>query len=249
MEWYQILILIGAGIIAGFINTIAGSGSLLTLPLFMAFGLPAPVANGTNRIGILLQSFVGVFSFKKQNLLDFSTALKIGIPSVIGSLIGALIAVDVNEKAMQTAIGILLIMMFFLILWKPNRWIKSHEGNPPLPLWIQMIIFFFVGMYGGFIQAGVGFFLLGALVMASGFNLIKANALKVLMVFFYTPFSLVIFILNHQVDYKLGFIVATGSMLGAWIGARMSVKWGPQVVRIILLATLLVASVKLLGFF
>jgi len=249
MEWYQILILIGAGVIAGFINTLAGSGSLLTLPLFMAFGLPAPVANGTNRIGILLQSFVAVFSFKKQDLLDLSTALKIGIPSVVGSLIGAVIAVDINEKAMQTAIGILLIFMFFLILLQPNRWIRSHAGTPPVKMWLQMVIFFFVGMYGGFIQAGVGFFLLAALVLASGFDLIKANALKVLMVFIYTPFSLAVFMINHQVDYKLGFIVAAGSMIGAWIGARMSVKWGPAVVRIILLATLLVASVKLLGLF
>jgi len=246
MEWYQILILVGAGIIAGFINTLAGSGSLLTLPLFMAFGLSAPVANGTNRIGILLQSLVGVWSFKRQDILNFSSALIIGIPSVIGSLIGAMIAVDIDEDAMKTAIGILLILMFFLILLKPNRWIKSHEGNPPLPLWVQIIVFFLVGLYGGFIQAGVGFFLLAALVLASGFDLIKANALKVLMVLIYTPFSLAIFMINHQVDYKLGFIVAAGSMFGAWLGARMSVKWGPAVVRFILLAVLLVASVKLL---
>jgi uncharacterized membrane protein YfcA len=249
MEWYEILMLVIAGIAAGFINTLAGSGSLLTLPLFMAFGLSAPVANGTNRIGILLQSLTGVLSFKKQNLLDFRTTLKIAIPSVIGSVLGAIIAVDVDEKAMKTTIGILLIFMFFLILWKPNRWIKEHEGNKPLPLWVQVIVFFFVGMYGGFIQAGVGFFLLAALVMASGLDLIKANAVKVLMVFFYTPFSLVIFIINRQVDYKLGLIVAAGGILGAWIGAHMSVKWGPGVVRIILLVTLLVASAKLLGVF
>jgi len=249
MEWYEIILLISAGVIAGFINTLAGSGSLLTLPLFMAFGLPAPVANGTNRIGILLQSITSVLSFKKQNLLDFRTALKIAIPSVIGSIIGAMIAVDLDEKLMETSIGILLILMFFLILWKPDRWVKEHAGNPPLPLWAQIIIFFFVGMYGGFIQAGVGFFLLAALVLASGLDLVKANALKVLLVFFYTPFSLAVFIFNHQVDYKLGFIVAFGGMIGAWIGARMSVKWGPSVVRFILLATLLVASAKLLGFF
>jgi len=249
MEWYEIVLLVGAGIIAGFINTLAGSGSLLTLPVFMAFGLSAPVANGTNRIGILLQSITSVLSFKKQNLLDFRSALKIAVPSVIGSVIGAMIAVDVDEKAMRITIGILLILMFFLILWKPDRWVKDHAGNPPLPQWAQILIFFFVGMYGGFIQAGVGFFLLAALVLASGLDLIKANALKVLLVFFYTPFSLAVFIINHQVDYKLGFIVAAGGIAGAWLGARMSVKWGPQVVRIILLATLLVAAAKLLGVF
>jgi uncharacterized membrane protein YfcA len=199
MEWYKILLLIGAGIAAGFINTLAGSGSLLTLPLFMAFGLSAPVANGTNRIGILFQTITSVLSFKKQILIDFPSILKIAIPSVIGSVLGAQIAVDIDEDAMKNTIGVLLLLMFFLILFKPSNWINSREGVPPLPLWIQMIIFFFVGMYGGFIQAGIGFFLLAALVMASGFDLIKANAVKVLMVFLYTPFSLVIFILNHQV--------------------------------------------------
>jgi len=249
MEWYEILLLVAAGVIAGFINTLAGSGSLLTLPLFMAFGLSAPVANGTNRIGILFQSITSVFSFKKQNLLDFPTALKIAIPSVIGSVLGAWIAVDINERVMKTTIGILLILMFFLILWKPNRWIKDNAGHPPLPLWVQVIIFFFVGMYGGFIQAGVGFFLLAALVIASGLDLIRANALKVLLILLYTPFSLAIFIMNHQVDYKLGLIVAAGGIIGAWIGAKMSVTWGPVVVRYILLGTLLVASAKLLGVF
>jgi uncharacterized membrane protein YfcA len=249
MEWYEIVLLVSAGVLAGFINTLAGSGSLLTLPLFMAFGLPAPVANGTNRIGILFQGLTGVISYKKQQILDISSALKIAIPSVIGSILGAMIAVEINEKAMQTAIGFLLIVMFFLILWKPSRWLKNHEGNAPLSGWIQMMVFFLVGLYGGFIQAGVGFLLLGALVLGSGMDLIKANAVKVLIVFFYAPFTLVVFIINHQVDYKLGLIVAVGSIIGAWLGARMSVKWGPSVVRVILLGTLLVASAKLLGLF
>lgn len=249
MEWFEIALLIAAGLLAGFINTVAGSGSLLTLPLFMAFGLPAPVANGSNRIGILLQSLVGVLSFKKKNLLDKTAVLKIALPSVAGSIAGAMIATDINEKSMKTSIGILLLVMFFLILLKPNRWLKGHEGSPPMKIWIQMIIFFFVGLYGGFIQAGVGFFLLAALVLASGYDLVRANALKVLMVLLYTPFSLVIFIMNHQVDYILGSIVAAGSMGGAWIGASLSVKWGPSAVRYILLGTLIIASVKLLGLF
>lgn len=249
MEWYYVVLLAFAGLLAGFINTIAGSGSLLTLPLFMAFGLPAPVANGTNRIGILLASLTAVFNFRKQKILDFRDALRIGIPSVSGAILGALIAVDINETAMKTAIGVLLIFMFFLILLQPSRWLKTHASGTSLPQWLQMIIFFLVGVYGGFIQAGVGFFLLGALVLASGMDLIKANAIKVLMVFLFTPFTLVIFILNNQVDYKLGLIVAAGSIAGAWIGAKLSVKWGPKVVRIFLLATLVVASAKLLGVF
>jgi uncharacterized protein len=249
LEWYYLLLLVPAGFVAGFINTLAGSGSLLTLPLFMAFGLPAPVANGTNRIGIFLQGMVGVWTYRKEKIIDFRTALKLGIPSVLGSLIGTLIAVDINEQVMETTIGVLLLAMFFLILLAPDRFLKSRQGAGSLPFWAQMLVFFVIGIYGGFIQAGVGFFILGGLVLASGFDLVKANALKVLLIFLYTPFSLAIFMFNHQVDYKMGLITSIGMMAGAWVGVKVTVKWGPKLVRVILLAVILVAAVKLLGVF
>ena len=249
LAWYKILAVIGVGFIAGFINTLAGSGSLLTLPLLMFLGLPPNVANGTNRIAILLQNVVGVSSFKKQKVLDFRDGLKIGIPAVVGSLIGARIAVNLNDAVMERLIGGLLIIMFFLIILKPSRWLKSHEDQAPSKYTWQVIIFFFIGMYGGFIQAGVGFFLLAGLVLGSGFELVKANALKVFIVFLYTPFALLVFILNDDVNYVFGFILAIGNMLGAWVGARVAVKWGAAAVRYFLLVALAFASLKLvIGF-
>jgi uncharacterized membrane protein YfcA len=249
LEWYMILAVIGVGLIAGFINTLAGSGSLLTLPLLMFLGLPANVANGTNRIAILLQNVVGVSSYKQQKVLDFRAGLKIGIPAVIGSLIGARIAVSLNDAVMERFIGGLLILMFFLIILKPGRWLKGQEGNPGLGIVWQSIIFFFIGIYGGFIQAGVGFFLLAGLVLGSGFELVRANALKVFIVLMYMPFALTVFILNKDVNYVFGFILAIGSMLGAFLGARVAVKWGAPAVRIFLLIALFFASLKLLGVF
>ena len=249
LTWYKILAIIGVGLIAGFINTLAGSGSLLTLPLLMFLGLPANVANGTNRIAILLQNVVGVSSFKKQKVLDFREGLKIGIPAVMGSLIGARIAVNLNDAFMEKAIGGLLIFMFFLIILKPSRWLKGQEGQVPLKLVWQAVIFFFIGIYGGFIQAGVGFFLLAGLVLGAGFELVRANALKVFIVLLYTPFALVVFILNDDVNYVFGFILAIGNMLGAFLGARVAVKWGASAVRVFLLVALFFASLKLLGVF
>ena len=246
LSTWKILAVIGVGLIAGFINTLAGSGSLLTLPLLMFLGLPPNVANGTNRIAILLQNIVGVSSFKQQKVLDFKDGIKIGIPAVIGSLIGARIAVNVNDAIMEKAIGGLLILMFFLIILKPNRWLKGHEDQPPAKLIWQVIIFFFIGVYGGFIQAGVGFFLLGGLVLGAGFELVKANALKVFIVFLYTPFALAIFIINGDVNYVFGFILAIGNMMGAFFGARVAVKWGAKAVRYFLLLALAFASLKLL---
>ena len=249
IEWYIILAVIGVGFIAGFINILAGSGSLLTLPLLMFLGLPANVANGTNRIAILLQNVVGITSFKKQKVLSFREGLTLGIPAVMGSLAGAKLAVNMNDEIMTRTIGGLLIVMFFLVIFKPNRWLVSREGNPPVRLVFQVVIFFFIGMYGGFIQAGVGFFLLAGLVLGAGYELVKANALKIFIVFLYTPFALVIFILNEQVDYKLGLILAVGNMLGALVATRVAVKWGPRVVRYFLLVILAFASLKLLGVF
>jgi uncharacterized membrane protein YfcA len=249
LTWYKILAVIGVGIIAGFINILAGSGSLLTLPLLMFLGLPANVANGTNRIAILLQNVVGVSSFKQQKVLDFRDGIKIGIPAVIGSLIGARIAVNLNDAIMEKLIGGLLVLMFFLIILKPNRWLKSHEDQAPMKFVWQAIIYFFIGIYGGFIQAGVGFFLLAGLVLGSGFELVKANALKIFIVFLYTPFALAIFILNGDVNYVFGFILAIGNMLGAFFGARVAVKWGASAIRVFLLVALFFASLKLLGIF
>src|SRR5512145_3083332 len=122
LEWYQYLLIIGAGIIAGFINTLAGSGSLLTLPLLMFIGLPPNVANGTNRIAIMLQSLVGSVGFRKQSSLNLKTALWLGIPSVIGSVAGALMALAINTKVMERVVGVLLIIMFFIVLFKPEAW-------------------------------------------------------------------------------------------------------------------------------
>ena len=124
------LIIAFAGLIAGFINTIAGSGSLITLPLLMFVGLPANVANGTNRIAILLQNVVGVSSFKKQKLLDTKSGYKLAIPSVVGAIIGANLAIDLDENMMRLSIALLLIIMFFIILLKPDKWFRTDSAEP-----------------------------------------------------------------------------------------------------------------------
>lgn len=248
MEWYIILGVIGVGFLAGFINTLAGSGSLLTLPLLMFLGLPANVANGTNRIAILLQNVVGVSSFKQQKVLNVKMGLWLAIPTIVGSVVGAQIAIELDEQIMKRVIGALLVVMFLLILLKPGSWIKDQVGHVHAkPNVFQVVVFFFIGIYGGFIQAGVGLFLLAGLVMGAGVDLVKANALKVFIVLLYTPVALAIFMLNDQVNYKWGLILAVGNMLGAFVGARVAVSWGATFVRWVLLTVILISASKLLG--
>jgi uncharacterized membrane protein YfcA len=251
MEWYFLYpLVILAGFIAGFINTLAGSGSLVTLPLLIFMGLPANVANGTNRIAILLQNVVGVSSFRKNDALDLHGMLWLGIPAAIGSVIGAQIAVNLDEKLMQTTIGIIMVVMLFVILLRPKRWLQGTltklDGRPTV---LQFIVFFFIGIYGGFIQAGVGIFLLAGLVLAVGYDLVRANAVKVGIVLFFTVFALAIFIKNGQVNFLVGFILAIGNMLGAWVGARVAVEKGAEWVRRLLILVIIVSASNLLGLF
>jgi len=246
MEWYAYIAVVAIGVVAGIINTLAGGGSLITLPLLMALGLPPNVANGTNRIAIFLQNVVGVTSFHREKVMDFPGGFRVGIPAVAGSIAGAFIAVNMNDEVMKLAIGGIMILMFFVILLKPNRWIRSHEAHPPIPYWLQVIVFFLVGIYGGFIQAGVGFFLIASLVLGSGFELVKANALKLFIILLYTPFALLIFFLHRDVNLGMGLLLAAGTMTGAWIGTRIAVKWGAVFIRYFLLLAILIAASKLI---
>src|SRR6056297_837167 len=250
MEWYIILGVVGVGFAAGFINTLAGSGSLLTLPMLMFLGLPANVANGTNRIGILFQSIVATGSFKKQKVLDVKTGLWLAIPSIIGAIAGSIWAVNLTDEIMRIFIGILLVVMFFIILYKPDVWIKEQAGNiKGKPSLFQMIIFFVIGLYGGFIQAGVGFFLLGGLVLGAGYDLVKANAIKVFLTLLFTIPALTVFIINNQVNFLLGIILAAGSMMGAFVAAKVAVSWGAKFVRYVLLVAIMGSALKLFGIF
>ena len=250
MEWYIILALVGTGVAAGFINTTAGGGSMLTMPLLMLIGLPANIANGTNRIAILLQNIIGVQTFRKNKVLDLSTDYKLAIPAVIGSIIGAFIAVEMNVTVLKTVIGVLMVFLLLVVVVKPDVWIKDRAGLVGAkPTLLQYVIFFLIGVYGGFIQMGVGFILLAGLVLGGGYGLVRANAVKVFIVLTYTVFSLGIFIYHKQVDIVAGLILASGNMLGAWLGAHFTVKGGAKFVRYVLIFAMIIVILNLFGVF
>lgn len=250
MEWYIILALLGTGLVAGFINTTAGGGSVLTLPLLMFLGLPANVANGTNRIGILFQSIIGVVRFKQKKVFQFSSDIRLVISAIIGSVIGAFVAVEINVELLEKIIAGLMVLMLLLVVLKPGAWIAEHaeKVNSKPTIW-QYALFFFIGVYGGFIQMGVGFFLLAGLVLSSGYNLVKANAIKVFIVLIYTIFTIGIFVVYGQVNWLAGLILSAGNMAGAWLGVHFTVKGGAKYVRFVLIFALIMVIVNLFGVF
>ncbi|MFZ5942051.1 MAG: sulfite exporter TauE/SafE family protein [Bacteroidota bacterium] len=248
MEWYLYLAVIGVGFIAGVINTLAANGSLLTLPLLISLGLPAKMANGTNRVAILLQTAVAADGFRRKKVIRLKDGLWTGLAAILGGITGAFIGIYINEEAMKKSIGIVMVIMFFVILIKPDRWIKGpEEGEKKLPLWLQLVIFYFIGVYGGFIQAGTGVFLLAGCVLGCGYDLVKANAAKALIMLLYTIFALAVYFIDGEVDLALGLLLASGQMVGAWLGVKIAMKWGAGFLRWMLLAAVLASSVKLLG--
>lgn len=238
-----------AGFLAGFINTLAGSGSLITLPTLILIGLPANVANGTNRVGILVQNLVSVAMFRRHRALDGTGSLNLVIPAVLGSVLGAELAVDLDEALLQRTIGVLMLVMLIVVALKPRRWLEAHATGRQVSPWIRWPLFFAIGAYGGFIQAGVGIFLLAGLVLGAGYNLVGGNAVKNLIVLVFTIAALAVFVINDQVRWGLGLLLAGGNAAGAWLAARMAIQRGAQFVRYALMLILVLASVALLGDF
>lgn len=250
MTWLEAFILIFAGLFAGFINTLAGSGSLITLPVLMFLGLSPTVANGTNRIAVLFQSIAGVSKFKQKKVFKWQEGKTVLIPVISGAIFGAFVAVDIDKEIMRRVIGFLLVFMFVMLLTNSDTWIKGQEKKVSgKGKFLQYLIFFAIGFYGGFIQAGVGFFLLAGLVLGSGFDLLKSNALKLLIVAVFTPFALSVFIWHHQVEYFYGFILAIGNVGGALIAAQVAMRWGTGFIRYFLMVILLLAALQLFDFY
>ncbi len=237
----------GAGFLAGIINTLAGSGSLITLPALIFAGLPAPIANGTNRIAILLQCFTALRGFHRSDKLELRPGLYLSIPAIAGALLGAFIAVDIDAQTMETMIGCIMLLMLAVIILQPGKWL---HGNPalrrPKPSLMQSAALFAIGVYGGFIQAGIGILLLAGLVLSAGFDLVRANALKLLIVLIYTPFAIAVFIWNDQVDWLAAAFLSAGNIAGALVATRIAVTWGPRLVRWILILVVIASAVFLL---
>jgi uncharacterized membrane protein YfcA len=248
MSWYSYPLLIAAGFVAGFINTLAGSGSAVTLPVLIFMGMPAMMANGTNRVAIVLQNVAGVHGFRQRGMLDIRGAAMLSIPAVIGSVIGARISLSLDEAIMRQTIGVVMLLMLVVIVLRPRRWLhgalEKLEGRPTPQ---QLLLFFFIGAYGGFIQVGVGIWLLIGLVLGLGYDLVRGNGVKVAIVFCQSVAALVVFILNGQVQWREGLVLAIGNVLGAWCGAWFAVEQGVIWVRRVLIAIVIFSATQLLG--
>lgn len=242
----EIALLIFVGFIAGIINTIAGGGSLLTLPMLIFLGLPSNVANGTNRIAILIQNVFSTAGFKSKGVSAFPFSIYIGIAALVGALLGAQIAVDVKGETFNKILAVVMVMVVVLMVIKPKRSLqKLQERVTGKHLWLSIIVFFFIGIYGGFIQAGTGLFILLALSTINQYSLVKSNAAKVVVAFIYTIGAVIVFAMNDKISWYHGLILACGNSTGAWFASRWSANKGDGIVKIFLAIMVTIMAIKL----
>ena len=243
-EGYEYLILFLAGLASGSINTIAGGGSLLTLPILIFMGLPPTVANGTNRVQLIFAQFFAVYGFKSKGIYNYKFSLWLSASAVIGSLVGAKIAIELPEEFFKKILSVVMILVMINMIFKKKE-NEKEKSNQIKKQNLSIFLFFFIGMYGGFIHAGVGFLMILILSGVNGLGIVKANSVKVFVALLFTICAFGIFIFENKIQWMYGINLAIGSSIGGWITSRWSFDKSENIMRYILCFIICFLAIRL----
>lgn len=248
MEIWHYAILFLIGIMVGFVNVMAGGGSLLTLPVMLFLGVPAPVANGTNRIAILAQMATAVVAFFRKGYSDFKLSLTLALAAVPGAVAGALVAVRLEGVLFNRILAV--IMLVVMLVMATQKQTPEYTGAPPRKprLVLAHVLMAVLGIYGGFIQVGAGFLFMPILYKTLGLDLVRVNMHKSFIITVYTTAALLVFAWQVELFWILGLTLAVGTSIGAWLSAHVQVAQGERIIRLALNTVLALIIVKLLFF-
>jgi hypothetical protein len=224
VTWWEAVLLVVGGFVAGGVNAMAGGGSLITVPLLVLAGVPGNQANGSNRVGILTSNAAAVASFRRLGVSGIRQARTVLAPVVVGSVVGSFTIGRIEDDTFELVFGLLMIPLVLLTVFQP----KPRTDRPPWPTWVTVVVFLGIGLYGGAFQAGVGLVLLAALTRAG---------------------ALPIFILQGNVVWLPALVLAAGFTAGGWTGAHVAVKGGDRVIRVVMVVAVLALSGRLLGLY
>ena len=226
LSWYQYVIAIVGGAFAGMLNTLAGNGSAVTLTILTeVLLLPGNLANGTNRVGVLIQSIASTSAFYRNGKLNLKAGWFYIIPVVIGAVGGILLANWVSNEQFRQVYRFLMLAMLLLVLTRPSRWLSKGQEAEGQKHWYLVPVFVLLGVYGGFIQMGMGVFFLAAMVLGAQYNIIMANGIKLFVIGLYTLGALFVFWWNGLVDWRIGALLAVGQASGGWLTAHYATKY------------------------
>jgi uncharacterized membrane protein YfcA len=240
----DVALLAGAGLVAGILNTLAGGASALTVPALVLVGLPGTVANGTNRVGVLVQSLVSAWRFRAEGVSGFRKAAPVLLPIVLGSTLGAAVISRVSDETFNLLFGAVMVLLVVPLLRPPAASPQPRTWSAP----VTFAVFFAIGIYGGAFQAGVGIMLVLALSYA-GYSLVQANSIKVVVNAALTAVAVPVFILNRQVAWLPALCLSIGFTFGSVIGVRVAIFGGERIIRPVLVGSVALLAGKMLGLY
>lgn len=253
MSTVEIILLLFGGLLAGVINTLAGNGSAITLSLLIFTGLPADVANATNRIGATVQTITAIGSLRrtKRTRHMFKESYWYFFPSVIGSVLGAYLATLMDASALKVVIGLVMLGLLLTLLYNPKKWLKATNVHKHRKTKLNWILMFCIAVYGGFIQMGIGIMLLSLLVLVADYSLRDANIVKLVLATIFVVPAFFVFWWSGDFAWMPGLLLAVGQGLGGWLGARyiLALPKANVYVRWLLVIILSISSARLLGLF
>ena len=246
-ELWQAGLLVAVGIAAGFLNVMAGGGSLLTVPVMVFMGLPGPVANGTNRIAILAQNITAIATFARRGFKDFRLSLTLAACSLPGAIAGALLGIQLHGVWFNRALALIMVGVM-LVMYFDKRTAQDSETYQPTgrQLLHGHLLMVVVGFWGGFIQLGVGFIIMPVLNRVMGLDLVRTNMHKVFIVAVYTIVALVIFASQVELVWMIGIALAVGNSIGGYLGTHFAISGGERMIRRVLNVILIIFIIKLL---
>jgi uncharacterized membrane protein YfcA len=246
MEILSLIAILAVGVVVGFINIVSAGGSMLTLPMLIFFGLPSNVANGTNRIAILFQNGFALYQFQKNGHLNWKFGLLLAIPTTIASIYGARFAVNIADDTFDTLLAVFMVIFAVLLIIKPQRYIKG-KFNPKVAIPLLGVSFILIGLYGGALQAGVGFFIsLTLLMLIPNIPMGEMHGLKTLVVTIYISVSTFVFIFNDLISWKFAIALSIGSAIGGSIGGRYASTLPDKLLEKILIIAIIFFAIVLL---
>jgi uncharacterized membrane protein YfcA len=239
--WLDLGVLLLAGFAAGLLNVMAGGGSFLLLPLLIGLGLPANVANGTMRVGVITQSTAAILTFRAKGVHTGRLSLRLAPAMLVGALVGSWLATQIADDVFTPVIGVVLIAWAIVLLVKPDRFLRPPDHERP-PSALTHVLCVLIGSYGGFLQAGVGFPLIALLGGHLGYDLVRANSSKVALTLAFTLVALPVFVLADQIAWTPALVLAAATMFGAWAGVRWQLDKGSELVRWFLVITVAISG-------
>jgi uncharacterized protein len=247
---WQGLLLAALGVVSGFLNVMAGGGSLLTVPAMVFMGMPGPVANGTNRIAILVQNFTAIVAFSQRGLSEFKLSLTLAACAIPGAILGAMVGVNLAGEWFNRLLALIMVAVMLIMYFDKGQQSSAAEGYQPSrkQLMHGHLLMVAVGFWGGFIQLGVGFIIMPVLNRVMGLDLVRTNMHKVFIICCYTSVALVLYANKVEVLWLVGAVLALGNGLGGYLGAHFVVSKGEKLIKTVLNVVLIAFIIKLLFF-